>query len=110
MTRFAALTLAAAGLLAVPTLATAHVRHGDHDDRAAAQQVTIHIACFRGPWREIIWDHAEPSFTDDLVAYGYSYSEADAISTRVCRDLHGVDDPQYLVGVVNDILRTHPPR
>ena len=82
MIRFAPLALAAS-LLAVPTLAAAHVRHSP----AAARPLTIQISCFRGPWQEIIWDRAEARFTDDLVAY-----------------------PQYLVGVLRGILRTQPPR
>ena len=106
MNRLTRITLAAASLLAVPTLAAAHVRHAP----AAVRPMTIQISCFRGPWREIIWDRAEARFTDDLVAYGYSYAEADAIGTRICRDPEGVDNPQNLVGVLRGILRTQPPR
>jgi hypothetical protein len=106
MTRSATLAIAAACLLAVPTLAAAHDRHS----HATAQRATIQIACFRGPWREIIWDRAEVAFTEDLVAYGYSYAEADAIGTRVCRDPRGVDTPQALTDILRDVLRTQPPR
>ena len=49
-------------------------------------------------------------FTDALVAYGYSYAEAEAIGYRACRDPQGVDDPDYLAGVVREMLRSHPPR
>jgi len=98
MTRRFPLALAAC-LLAAPTLAAAQNR-----------AVTIQIACFRGPWHEIIWDRPEVSFTDGLVAYGYSYAEAEAIGFRVCRDPEGVDNPQHSVDVVHQILRTNPPR
>lgn len=112
MSRLTIATLAAACLLALPTVAAAHERHYDRDDATATapvRAVPIRISCFRGPWREIIWDHANPSFTDDLVAYGYSYSEAWAIANRICQDPRGVDNSQYLVDVTQDILRTHPP-
>lgn len=98
------LTLTAAALLALPTVAAAQSRH------TAAQTVTIQIACFRGPWQEIIWDRPEVSFTDDLVAYGYSEADALAIGTRICRDPQGVTDPAHMVGVLQQILRTQPPR
>jgi hypothetical protein len=94
------LTLAlTAALILTPTLA-----------QAQNHQVRIGIECFRGPWQEIIWDRPEVGFTDDLVAYGYSFAEAEAIGTRVCRDPQGIDDPHYLVGVVRHLLRTQPPR
>lgn len=91
--------LALAALLTAPTLASAH-----------GHAVRIGIECFRGPWQEIIWDRPEVGFTDDLVAYGYSFAEAEAIGTRVCRDPAGRDDPQHMVNVVQHILRTEPPR
>lgn len=98
MTGLTKLTLAAV-LLAAPTLAAAQ----DH-------RVRIGIECFRGPWHEIIWDRPEVGFTDDLVAYGYSFAEAEAIGTRVCRDPEGVDNPQHLVAVLQQLLRSQPPR
>ena len=100
------LALAALCLSAVPSLASAHASRG----AAAAQRVTIPVACFRGPWHEIIWDRPEVRFTDALVAYGYSYAEAEAIGFRVCRDPEGVDNPQHSVDVMHQILRTNPPR
>ncbi|GAB4261579.1 MAG: hypothetical protein Kow0013_06200 [Pararhodobacter sp.] len=102
MTRLT-LALAAAFLAVVPTVAAAHAQRG-------AQRVVVHIECFRGPWREIIWDRPEVGFTDDLVALGYSFAEAEAIGYRVCRDPEGRDDPQHMADVVRDILRTQPPR
>lgn len=104
LSRLAAVPLSAAALLILPNAAAAH------HHRTTAQPVTIQIACFRGPWREIIWDRAEVGFTDSLVAYGYSFAEADAIGTRVCRDPDGVDNPQHMVDMVRHILRTQPPR
>ena len=106
MPRSLCLALAAAGLLALPTAAAA-----THPQRAqASAPVTIQILCFRGPWREIIWDRAEVAFIDDLTAYGYSQAEAQAIGTRVCRDPQGVTDPNSLVGLLQGILRSQPPR
>ena len=98
------LTLTAAALLALPTAALATHPHG------ATTGPTIQIACFRGPWQEIIWDRPEVSFTDDLVAVGYSEADALAIGTRICRDPQGVSDPNHMVGVLQGILRSEPPR
>lgn len=101
--RLPVLIVAAALGLAIP--AQAHDRSGAHP-----RQVAIQIHCFRGPWREIIWDRPEVSFTDDLVAVGYSQSEALAIGTRICRDPEGVQNPGHLVDVLRQILRTERPR
>jgi len=94
----------AAALLALPTAAAAH------NHRAAAEPVSIRIACFRGPWQEIIWDRPDVSFTDGLVAAGYSQSDALAIGTRICRDPEGVNNHQHLVDTLRHILRTEPRR
>lgn len=98
------LPLIAAVLMALPTASFAHPH------TAAQPQAPIQIACFRGPWQEIIWDRPEVSFTDHLVHHGYTQDQALAIGTRICRDPQGVNNPQHMVDTLRHILRTEPPR
>lgn len=46
----------------------------------------IVVSCFRGPWKEVIWDRPNAKFVDSLVDVGYDYPSAHAISERICRD------------------------
>lgn len=56
----------------------------------------VYVSCFRGPWREVIWDRPEGIFVDSLVAVGYDFTNAMAIATRVCRDITLVDNNEAL--------------
>lgn len=47
---------------------------------------TIYVSCFRGPWKEVIWDRPNAKFVDSLVNLGYDYPTSHAIAERVCRD------------------------
>jgi hypothetical protein len=47
---------------------------------------TVVVSCYRGPWRDVIWDRPEGVFIESLVTVGYDYPSALAIATRVCRD------------------------
>ena len=60
-------------------------------------------------WQDVIWDRPEPVFVDSLVAAGYSFPEAHAISERVCRDIDGVDNPGHSEAVLAQIFRDTPP-
>ncbi|KUF11112.1 hypothetical protein [Pseudoponticoccus marisrubri] len=46
----------------------------------------VHISCFRGPWKEVIWDRPNPEFIDSLVNQGYSLTTATDLAHRICRD------------------------
>ncbi|MGI3170325.1 hypothetical protein ACRARG_14340 [Pseudooceanicola sp. C21-150M6] len=53
----------------------------------------IHVSCFRGPWKEVIWDRPNAIFLDDLHEIGYDYATARAIGERICRDATLVGHP-----------------
>ena len=44
------------------------------------------MSCFRGPWKDVIWDHPNSNFIDSLIKIGYDYPTSHAIAERVCRD------------------------
>lgn len=56
----------------------------------------IVVACYRGPWNEVIWDRALPEFYDSLRAAGFSPGTADAIGNRICRDERLVGRPEVM--------------
>jgi len=86
-----------------------HGNDGHMHQNIRVEQVTVTISCFRGPWQDVIWDRPEPVFVDSLVAAGYSFPEAHAISERVCRDIDGVDNPAHSRAVLAQIFRETPP-
>lgn len=65
---------------------------------------TIYVSCFRGPWKEVIWDRANPNFIDSLVNIGYDFPTAHAIGDRVCRDASLVGNPEAMR---NEMLRIY---
>lgn len=80
-----------------------------YQQRMVVNQVTITISCFRGPFSEVIWDHANPVFVDSLVNIGYTFPEAQAIAERVCRDVATVDRPDVAIDVMYRIIAENPP-
>ncbi len=66
------------------------------------------VQCFRGPWREVIWDHPEAQFTESLVAVGYDYPSALSIANRICRDITLVDDDAALKAAMERIIAEAP--
>lgn len=46
----------------------------------------IYVSCYRGPWKEVIWDRPNSVFLDSLRAIGYDYATSQAIAERICRD------------------------
>ena len=66
------------------------------------------VSCFRGPWRETIWDHPEAIFTDTLRAVGYDYATAESIANRVCRDYNLVGDDAALKAEMERIIAESP--
>lgn len=91
--------VAMAAALASPALAgDYHHKHYSHakPDIARFQGGTIVVSCFRGPWKEVIWDRPNSNFVDSLVAIGYDYPNAHAIAERVCRDDELVNNPEGL--------------
>lgn len=68
----------------------------------------VTVSCFRGPWRDTIWDHPRAIFTDSLVAVGYDYPSALAISTRICRDVTLVGDDAAIKAAMEQIIADAP--
>ena len=96
-----AIGVTALSLSALPALAAGN----------GAPTFVITADCFRGPWTETIWDHPQGSFVADLVAYGYSFADADAIARNVCKDVSLVNDPDALKArVLQEVTRLAPPQ
>ena len=74
----------------------------------AVAQTTIAVSCYRGPWKDVIWDRPNPQFIGSLVAAGYSSATASSIATRVCRNPNFVDRPGAMANEVQWILQTVP--
>lgn len=70
---------------------------------------TIHIDCFRGPWRETIWDHPQGSFVDDLVKFGYDYGDANGIANEICKRVELVGDEEGLRRALLQAIANDPP-
>ena len=63
----------------------------------------IVVSCWRGPWREVIWDRPNGVFVDSLISVGYDYASAHAIAQRVCRDKTLVNNPGALKATMERI-------
>lgn len=72
------------------------------------QTATIVVSCFRGPWKEVIWDRPNSNFIDSLVNVGYDYPTAHAIAERVCRDDNLVGNKEGLKSEMIRIFRESP--
>jgi len=69
---------------------------------------TVYVSCYRGPWRDVIWDRPEAIFVDSLVSVGYDYTNALAIATRVCRDITVVGNDEAMRLEMVRIIREAP--
>lgn len=69
---------------------------------------TIVVSCYRGPWKEVIWDRPNAVFFDSLVAVGYSQPDAHAIAERICRDQDLVGNLQNMRAEVIRVIRAAP--
>lgn len=79
--------------------------------RAYQFQPTSHViivSCFRGPWKQVIWDHPNAKFIDSLVGVGYDYPTSESIANRICRDQDLVFNPEGLKSEMKRIYRTSP--
>lgn len=91
--------------LALPGMAQA-----DHKTHKTAVAKQITVSCYRGPWKDVIWDRPNAVFIDSLVAVGYKFSTAHAIGERVCRDRSLVGDTDALKAEMQRIWRESPAR
>lgn len=68
----------------------------------------VTVSCYRGPLRDVIWDHPEAIFTESLVAVGYDYTNALAIANQICRDITLVDNVGALKAAMEAIIAAAP--
>lgn len=95
-----AAVIAAMGL---PAMAGGNA-HGHHNYGAYGPTGNqIVVSCYRGPWKEVIWDRPNAVFVDSLVSVGYDFSTAAAIAERVCRDQTLVGNPGALKANMENI-------
>ena len=95
----------AAACLGTPAAAHGQAHTHKHHHGATAAGARIVVSCFRGPWREVIWDRPNAVFVDSLVSAGYDYPAAHAIGERICRDATLVGNPAALKSTMEQILR-----
>lgn len=98
----------AAATVAVFTLSGAALAHdgkSTHHGAHGKGKQKIIVSCYRGPWKDVIWDRPNAVFIDSLVAIGYDFPTAQAIGTRVCRDDALVGDPEALKATMLRIWR-----
>lgn len=110
MKRAILLATVVAAAMTTATGAFAHSKshsHG-HDYRFVMGQVTITVSCFRGPWKEVIWDRPNPVFIDSLITAGYDHPTSLAIGERICRDPVLVGDLDRLRSEAIRVLQASP--
>ncbi|MWB79212.1 hypothetical protein GLS40_14325 [Pseudooceanicola sp. 216_PA32_1] len=93
--------------LAVAGLATEAPAH-DYAYTFQPSNHVIVVSCYRGPWKQVIWDHPNAKFIDSLVAIGYDFPTSEAIANRICRDQNLVFDPEGLKATMKRIYMSSP--
>lgn len=78
---------------------------GELDDYAPG---TVVASCYRGPWRETLWDRPGGVFLDSVVGVGCDYLTAQAIGDRISKDESLVGDPEALSAEVVRVLAASP--
>jgi hypothetical protein len=95
----------AMGVLALPALAgNSQYEYRNYGSYGGGGGVIV-VSCYRGPWKEVIWDRPNAVFIDSLVDVGYDYSTAAAIGERICRDQNLVGNPGALRASMQNIVR-----
>ncbi|WP_226779073.1 hypothetical protein [Oceaniglobus trochenteri] len=105
------LFLAAAVLAAGTTTAMAGGKHHHHKHAYGTytiSNVTIVVSCYRGPWREVIWDRPNAVFYDSLVNAGYAPATAHAVAERICRDDKLVGNMENMIEEIKRVIRQAP--
>jgi hypothetical protein len=97
-------TIAAASVAAFTFAGTAMADHKHHGKYGVGKQKII-VSCYRGPWKDVIWDRPNAVFIDSLVKIGYDFPTAQAIGSRVCRDEALVGNPEALKATMLRIWR-----
>lgn len=81
---------------------------GSDAEQAGFAPGTVVVSCYRGPWRETLWDRPEGVFLDSLVGAGYDFLTAQAIGDRICKDEALVGDPEALSAEAARVLAASP--
>ena len=92
--------------MALPAVAGGSKYEHRHYGSYGAGGGGIVVSCYRGPWKEVIWDRPNAVFIDSLVNVGYDYSTAAAIGERICRDKNLVGNPGALGASMANIVRS----
>lgn len=71
-------------------------------------QETIVISCYRGPWKEVIWDRPNGVFIDSLRANGYNLETAQNIAHYICRNEELVFEPKKAKAALKEIMAETP--
>ena len=66
------------------------------------------IDCFRGPWKEVIWDHPKVQFIETLMENGYSLATAMDIANYICRDETIVGKSEEMKAKLIELMREVP--
>lgn len=103
MFKKACAAILAAAVIAPVAAAAGSKHHHYHHGAYGPTGHQIVVSCFRGPWKEVIWDRPNAVFIDTLVSVGYDFSTAQAIGERVCRDDRLVGDPAALKATMEKI-------
>ncbi|EPX87478.1 hypothetical protein ruthe_00548 [Rubellimicrobium thermophilum DSM 16684] len=93
---------------ALPAAADHGGHASGHPDMSPRTGDVVVVQCYRGPWKETIWDRPTPVFVDTLVSVGYDYPAAHAIAERVCKDVRLVGNPEALRAEVERIIAESP--
>ncbi|MGB3245585.1 MAG: hypothetical protein WBB25_13705 [Sulfitobacter sp.] len=96
--------------MALPAMVAADGNQKNHYGAYGETGQRIVVSCYRGPWKDVIWDRPNTVFIESLVAVGYDYSTANAIGERVCRDSDLVDNPEGLKATMRQIWKERGPR
>lgn len=94
----------------IAALAFPGVAQADHKKQTGVEKKQVVVSCFRGPWKDVIWDRPNGIFVDSLVNVGYDFPTAHAIAERICRDSLLVGDSDALKAEMQRVLRERPAR
>lgn len=93
--------------MAMPAMVTANGKASNHGAYGETGNLIV-VSCYRGPWKDVIWDRPNAIFVDTLVSVGYDFPTAHAIGQRVCRDESLVGVPGALKAAMEQIWQNRP--
>lgn len=100
-------TLTAICLMALSAPAVAH--ESTEHQKNVTQSHRIELSCYRGPFKDVIWDRAYPNFVASLESYGYPRYQAQLMADSICRDPSFIDNPDAMKTSVIEMIKQTPP-